>query len=368
MMTDKNLSQEEIETLMGGSKQTENLEDFLTVEEKDALGEIGNISFGSSATALSELLRNKTEIDTPTVSTTTLEQLENEFEDPYVSVKVNYIKGILGENMLIIDMKYAAVIANLMMGGDGTNVNGDSVGEMELSAVQEAMNQMMGKSATSMSMIFNKTVDISPPETHILDMGKEEAKKHIPNQEPLVRVSFRLTVGDLIDSEVMMLFKIDFAKELVGHLLNNQEEEEATPQQPAQPEPTPSVKEEAKPVENKIVNQPTTNLQSSPEVQTASFSDFAPATSEGGGRNIDLLYDIDLPVSVELGRTKRSVKEILEFSNGSIIELDRLAGEHVDILVNNTLIAKGEVVVIEENFGVRVTDILSPKDRIQKIR
>ncbi|MCA1064535.1 flagellar motor switch phosphatase FliY (plasmid) [Rossellomorea sp. AcN35-11] len=366
MMTDNNLSQEEIETLMGDMKQTDNAADLLTPEEKDALGEIGNISFGSSATALSELLGNKTEIDTPTVSATTLDQLENEFEDPYVSVKVNYIEGIIGENMLIIDMKDAAVIANLMMGGDGTDVNADSVGEMELSAVQEAMNQMMGKSATSMSMIFKKTVDISPPETQILDMRNGEAKKHIPNQEPLVRVSFRLTVGDLIDSEVMMLFKLDFAKELVEHLLNNQEE--VPPQEPSQPEPTPNVKEEAKPVQNKIVNQPPTSLQGSPEVQTASFSDFAPAISEGSGKNIDLLYDIDLPVSVELGRTKRSVKEILEFSSGSIIELDRLAGEHVDILVNDTLIAKGEVVVIEENFGVRVTDILSPKDVMQKIR
>lgn len=359
-MTDNGLSQEEIDALMGGSSSINNYSDILTSEHIDALGEIGNISFGSSATALSELLRHKTEITTPAVSVITCEELAMEFTNPYVSVKVNYIEGIIGENVLIIDMKDAAIIANLMMGGDGLNVSADNIGEMELSAVQEAMNQMMGKSATSMSMIFNKRVDISPPETMLLDINNNQGTENLPGDEPLVKISFQLKIGDLIDSEVMMLLKADFAKELVDNLLNQSIPEPA--QKPVPQQETKSVQPTHKPE----VRQAGKTVV--PSVQPAIFSDFPTGPISEGENSLDLLYDIPLQISVELGRTKRSVQEILELRNGSIIELDRLAGEHVDILVNDKLIAKGEVVVIEENFGVRVTDIISPKDRMKKIR
>jgi len=113
----------------------------------------------------------------------------------------------------------------------------------------------------------------------------------------------------------------------------------------------------------------TTMQQRSRNVQTAQFTDlsqYAQASEENP--NLNLLLDIPLKVTVELGRTQKQVKDILDMSPGTIIELDKLAGEPVDILVNNKLIAKGEVVVIDENFGVRVTDIVSTWDRIQKLK
>ncbi|WP_433749759.1 flagellar motor switch phosphatase FliY [Falsibacillus pallidus] len=411
MMSDDMLSQDEIDALLRGTadieeevseEKTLNDEDYLTSMEKDALGEIGNISFGSSATALSTLLNQKVEITTPTVTVIDKSRLSEEFPHPYVAIEVEYTEGFSGTNLLVIKQSDAAIIADLMLGGDGTNPD-QLMGDIQLSAVQEAMNQMMGSAATSMSTVFSKKVDISPPTIDLLNIENGQGTESLPKQALLSKISFRLKIGSLIDSSIMQLLPLEFAKSLVDELMNPA---------PAAPEPAVEMhmnQPSSEPVQQTSIQsyqeapyhapaqqgnvqappaayqnhqeyqQPSaqpqhfggyaSGAQAMPNVQPAMFSNFeqAPVSSQEP-KNLNMLMDIPLQVTVELGRTNRSVKDILELTSGSIIELDKLAGEPVDILVNSRLIAKGEVVVIDENFGVRITDIVSQRDRIQKLK
>lgn len=393
MNNDEMLSQDEIDALLRGTDENDDipqLDEILSPLEQDALGEIGNISFGSSATALSVLLNQKVEITTPSVSIIQRKNVDSEFPLPYVAIQVNYTDGFLGTNLLVIKQEDAAIIADLMLGGDGTNT-ADELGEIQLSAVQEAMNQMMGSAATSMSTIFGKRVDISPPTLHLLDVREEKGIEYLPNEDIFIKVSFRLKIGDLIDSNIMQLLPVDFAKELVQQLLHSNGEtnssnsaaeagketaaQEAAVSQPsvtatagtsgAQPSYEPS-KTEARETTNHFGANARVGER---QIQSADFAEFEPSPPvDTEVKNLSLLLDVPLQVTVELGRTKRSVQEILHLSSGSIIELDKLAGEPVDILVNNKLIAKGEVVVIDENFGVRVTDIISQSDRLKRLK
>ncbi|ELK21656.1 flagellar motor switch protein [Anoxybacillus flavithermus TNO-09.006] len=383
MMSDDMLSQDEIDALLRGIDEdpmpssTMSIDEVLTPIEQDALGEIGNISFGSSATALSMLLNQKVEITTPNVSLIERARIAEEFPHPYVAIQVSYTEGFLGTNLLVIKQSDAAIIADLMMGGDGTNPP-DFMDEIQLSAVQEAMNQMMGSAATSMSTIFSKKVDISPPSLHLLDLSEGEGFEYLPPDDVFVKVSFRLKVGNLIDSNIMQLLPIHFAKELVENLLNpssTKTETSATinTNEPHQTAPSAQTKLAPSSAQQTQKEAPqhfgTGAVQQPVNVQPVAFASFEPAPlPEAESRNLDMLLDIPLQVTVELGRTKRSVQDILSLSSGSIIELDKLAGEPVDILVNNKLIAKGEVVVIDENFGVRVTSIISQSDRLNKLR
>ncbi|MGM7681691.1 flagellar motor switch phosphatase FliY [Cytobacillus sp. Hm23] len=408
MVSDDMLSQDEIEALLNGTvdltseeeDQTPPVEQFLSTIEQDALGEIGNISFGSSATALSTLLNNKVEITTPTVSVVLKRKLEEEFPQPYVAIQVNYTAGFSGANLLVIKKHDAAVISDIMLGGDGLNPN-EEIGDLQLSAVQEAMNQMMGSAATSMSTIFNKKVDISPPSIDILDIKEGNGTNKIPEDDSLIKISFKLKIGEIIDSSIMQLLPVSFAKELVKGLLEPEQNEMSHPSSNTQNDSS-AVTQAAHHAElqgspmhqtakevaatavmegvGQAVRDRTTpqyigagvnrSSQMQPtNVQPAVFSNFEPVhLTEAESSNLDMLLDIPLKVTVELGRTKRTVKEILDMSSGSIIELDKLAGEPVDILINQKKIAQGEVVVIEENFGVRVTDIVSQTDRINKMR
>lgn len=430
------LSQEEIDALLrqtsedsGPSSEVNlNTDSYLTSLEQDALGEIGNITFGSAATALSTLLGKKVDITTPKVSMIAREELVNEFPKPHVAVHVNYVDGFYGINLLVIKTRDAQVIADLMMGGDGHVPDGTELNEIHISAVQEAMNQMMGSSATSMSTIFNRFVNISPPGIDIMNLAEGYGADNLPEEEVFIKISFRLIIGDLIDSSIMQLLPVQFAKDMVSTLMGggdisaSQPEPSATASAPAPspvaPEPvqyqTPPMPDPyaqpnhgmqqqmpqqpvyqqppmAPPAQPAYPQQQPMYAQQPPyapqqpayqqppasygamnrnvNVQPAQFSGFgAPLITPAEETNLNLLLDIPLKVTVELGRTHKVIKDILELSQGSIIELDKLAGEPVDILVNNKLIAKGEVVVIDENFGVRVTDIVSQLDRIQKLQ
>ncbi|MDQ0270219.1 flagellar motor switch phosphatase FliY [Cytobacillus purgationiresistens] len=411
-MSNDMLSQDEIDALLKGSDDSDDdisfdtneldTHGFLSPMEEDALGEIGNISFGSSTTALSTLLNQKVEITTPSVSIIQYSELAEEFPHPYVAIKVNYTEGFRGTNILVINQSDAVIIADLMLGGDGTNPAAE-MDEIHLSAVQEAMNQMMGSAATSMSTIFGKRVDISPPTIDLINIPSGEGKETIPNEDSLVKISFRITIGSLIDSNIMQLLPLKFAKELVSELLNPAVEDNQM-ESPVGNQPFnqssekldhlldnefPTITEDKlgyphnESSNNNVglpnpaqLNQHEPQIigsasygQEQPTIQPAMFSEFEPMQVKAPEtKNLDMLLDIPLQLTVELGRTKRSVKEILELSAGSIIELDKLAGEPVDILINSHLIAQGEVVVIDENFGVRVTSIISPTDRIKKLR
>ena len=407
-MSDEMLSQEEIEALLRGETLGDKnndtdastneeineirVEDYLDSFAQDALGEVGNISFGSSATALSALLGQKVDITTPSISMINRNKLEEEFPHPYVAVQVEYTIGLTGMNLLVIKQSDAAIIADLMLGGDGLNPKPD-LGEIQLSAVQEAMNQMMGSAATSMSTVFNKKVDISPPTIDLMNISQDEGRENIPEDDLLVKVSFRLKIGNLIDSNLMQLLPLKFSQNIVKSLLGETgvfEEPvaatiapEAPPVTPppvqqqipvAPPSEQPVYQQQSAPMQQPIYQEPQQFTQPARpaqpvNVQQAQFASFdTNVISQSEARNLNMLLDIPLQVTVELGRTKRSVKEILELSSGSIIELDKLAGEPVDILVNSRLIAKGEVVVIDENFGVRITDVLSQAERLNNLR
>lgn len=389
-MTDGMLSQEEIDALLtGGDNQDENkaeeseaehitLEQHLSTIEQDALGEMGNISFGSASTALSLLLNQKVDITTPSVSLIVRKNLEVEFPEPNVAINVKYTEGFEGENVLVIQERDAQIIADLMLGGDGTNLENESLNEIQLSAVQEAMNQMMGSASTSMSTIFNKRVDISPPSIEKLNVKEGEGTDRIPDDEYLVKVSFSLKVGQLIDSKIMQILPIPFARDMVDELLNPIDEEELKSdtqmdkkenqkiQEKRSVEETSSQLNEEQQSGNRLGHE---QVRPTSSVQPVAFSDFKEVDHKGtDSNNLDLLLDIPLQVTVELGRTSQPIKDILNLSAGSVVELDKLAGEPVDILVNQKLIAKGEVVVIDENFGVRVTDIISQKERIRNLQ
>ncbi|NMA65511.1 MAG: flagellar motor switch phosphatase FliY [Clostridiaceae bacterium] len=385
----------------------------LSEKEKDALGEIGNISMGTSATTLYALLGQKVRITTPKVQETTWEELSKLFVKPYVAVKVQYTQGLEGVNLLIIKEEDVKVITDLMMGGDG-DVQGE-LNELHMSAISEAMNQMVGSAATSLSSMFEKRVDISPPESSLIDAGADDERIRIDQNPDVVAVRFSLQVGDLIDSEIMQLLPVSFAKELVANLyehsqmpepeldpgqamipeipdqnLNQVPSTNQQPQQPYQefqqphPQPssgqfnTPQYAPQQMPMQQYSAGQGGSpymenhqhplhrpqNMQQPVNVQPVQFQTFDDSMNEFNQNNINLLMDVPLQIAVELGRTTKKIREILEFGQGSIIELEKLAGEPVDILVNGKPIAKGEVVVIDESFGVRITDIIHPSKRI----
>ncbi|MDZ5781819.1 flagellar motor switch phosphatase FliY [Marinococcus luteus] len=349
---------------IASSTEDEELEHLLSTEEKDTLGEIGNISFSSAATALSSLLNQKVSITIPGVKAVSTKMVEKSFPRPHVAVNVEYTEGFEGTNLFVISMTDASIIANLMMGGDGQVDEAAGIDEMQQSAVQEAMNQMMGSASTSMSTIFNKRVDISPPGVNIMNLEEEESARYIPDEDTVVQIAFRIQIGELMDSYIMQLIPLGFAKKMVEELLGASTEA-PQPESKHQPAPEPSERQEAEPQRTRAQE-----TKAAPTVSGAAFSELeepAHRYNDGGG-NLDMLMDISLDVTVELGRSRQPIKDILSLSQGSVVELDKLAGEPVDVLVNQKPVAKGEVVVIDENFGVRITEILSPRERVAQLK
>ncbi len=372
-----------------GMESNHSFGDSLSTQEIDALGEIGNISMGTSATTLFTLLSQKVTITTPNVSLTTWEDLSKSYSSHYVAVKVEYTDGLVGSNLLILKQDDVKIITDLMMGGEGAISDGE-LSDLHLSAISEAMNQMIGSSATSMSSMFFKRIDISPPKAYMVSFEDGDPYGEFKVGETLVKVAFKMVVGDLIDSEIMQLLPMKFAKDLVSQLLNssdssnkNAKEPEPPAQQPVMQQPVMQQPEMQQPMmQQPMMQQP---MMQQPQmqgfgygggyqepqrgrnpvsVQPAQFQAFDDGLSASEKKNIGLIMDLPLQVTVELGRTQKLIKDILEFGSGSIIELDKLAGEPVDILVNGKPIAKGEVVVIDESFGVRITDIIHPSKRL----
>ncbi|MGN0437929.1 MAG: flagellar motor switch phosphatase FliY [Lachnospiraceae bacterium] len=392
-MDDTMLSQEEINALLGGmntdnSSSPASSDNILTSQETDAIGEISNICMGTASTTLYSLVNQKVTITTPTVTISTWDELVKDYAKPCVFINISYREGIEGNNVLILREDDVKVITDLMMGGDGTNLV-DELSDLHLSAICEAMNQMMGSSATSLSSMLNQKVDISPPSAELVDLAEEidGTKLGSFKDETFVKVYFRMEIGDLVDSSIMQLYPINLAKDLYKKFTSNQEPEAPSKKeeganktsaptqatQTASPDPMMGQQMGQPMMGQPMMGQPMmgqpmmgqgmpygyappmqdVNVQ---QVQFQPFNaGFNPITQQ---ENIDLIMDVPLEVSVELGRTNKSIKEILEFGPGTIIELDKVAGEPIDVLVNGKLVAKGEVVVIEESFGIRVTDII----------
>ena len=384
----------------------------LTESEKDAVGEISNISMGTAATTLSSLLSQKVNITTPKVEVATWDDLSREYDRPCVMMQISYKEGLAGNNVLILKENDVKIITDLMMGGTGTANPDEPLSELHLSAIGEAMNQMMGSAATSMSSMFNRKIDISPPVANLVETYNEldEGMPAFLNK-PFVKVAFKMQIGDLIDSEIMQLYPKEFAQELLNMFMPSSDDS-ANSQPASQPQAQPAasqapVQQLAPQPQTQPVQQPDMGMQqpdmmgqgmpqqgmpmqgmpygygmpmqgmmgqampmqgmpmqgyAQPQdvnVAPAAFQPFATDVNPLSQKeNIELIKDVPLEVTVELGRTTKSIKDILEFAPGTIVELNKIAGESVDVLVNGKYVAKGEVVVIEESFGVRITEII----------
>lgn len=421
------LSQDEINALLNtmdtdsSSEETtasSSNENFLSDMEKDTMGEISNISMGTAATTLSSLVNQKVDITTPSVQLCNWDDLVSSYDRPCVFLQISYKEGLNGNNILILKEKDVKIIADLMMGGDGSNIDGDLT-ELHLSAISEAMNQMMGSASTSLSSMLNTKIDISPPVASLVDLNEVVDSSEVSDffHEDFVKISFRMTIGDLVDSEIMQLFPVEFCKTLChkfGVGSDGAAAEEPAPEQPKKEE-TPSttqqtMNQQSQPamdmsnpngVGMQNMNQqvpqgmpngygvangytmppmgmangqgmPNTNMPNGytmPQygippmqevnVQPVQFQAFSPdLVAVNQKENINLIMDVPLEVTVELGHTTKSIHDILEFAPGTIIELNKIAGEPIDVLVNGKYVAKGEVVVIEESFGVRITEII----------
>ena len=351
-------------------------ESLLTDTERDAIGEIANISMGSSATTLYSLVSRKVNITTPVVTLANWNTMIAEYEKPCVFIQIKYTTGLEGSNILILRERDVKVITDLMMGGDGTNIDGE-LGELHLSAISEAMNQMMGSSATSLSTMLGKMIDISPPEASLVDLTEikkpEEIAEYLAGT--FVKIAFSMQIEDMVDSTILQLYPIEFAKSLYDTFINQQIGDAAPAAEPAQapqtynppPAQTPDMSQ-MQPQMNMGTGQmqPQMGMPMQPQmsmpvqnVQPAQFQSFTENyATQNAPENIGLIMDVPLEVTVELGRTTKSISEILDFAPGTIIELDKIAGEPIDVLVNGKFVAKGEVVVIEESFGIRVTEII----------
>ena len=421
------LSQDEINALLAGVSGSDNADNsawqenenkpsteeqlVLSDSEKDAVGEISNISMGTAATTLSSLLNQRVDITTPSVSVATWDELSVKYDRPCVMLQISYRKGIDGNNVLILKERDVKIITDLMMGGEGQVNDDEPLSELHLSAIGEAMNQMMGSAATSMSSMFNRKIDISPPIANMIETYSEPIE-NLPVflSGEFVMVAFKMQIGDLIDSEIMQLYPIEFAKKLLGLFAPSDEPEQqntapqTASQQPAQqpvsqqqpqqaaPDNSVNAQQNAAPQGQQMQGMPygyppmgmpygyppmgmpqgqpmaygyAPNQQTAQQdvnVAPASFQPFSgDINALSQKENIDLIMDVPLEVTVELGRTKKSIKDILEFAPGTIVELNKIAGEAIDVLVNGKYVAKGEVVVIEESFGVRITEIIKDK-------
>lgn len=382
-MSDSFLSQEEIDALLRNESPSaapvaSSSASSLSDVEIDALGEIGNISMGSAATTMSVLLSRKVEITTPRVSIMLLNDMRKDYPMPYIIVEVRFTEGINGTNLLAMKETDAAIIADLMMGNDGSNPP-TGMNELYMSAVAEAMNQMMGATATSLSSIFKSRVDLAPPKVRLIDLaGNDNITDSVTSSEDLVRIAFRMVVEDLIDSEIMLILPLKIARDMVDGLLHSSAPSPAPqPAKPAMPS-APVMQAAPPPVQQQQAYIP---QQQAPQrgpsavvpeqnviVQPAQFAPLKQNVMNVSDSNIGMIMDVPLQVTVELGRTRKLIREILELAPGSVVELDKLAGEPVDILVNGKIVAKGEVVVIDENFGVRITGIVSMQERASTLQ
>ncbi len=400
MMNDM-LSQEEINALLNGGTfndeatqeepNTAVQEEAFDDIEKDALGEIGNISMGSAATTLFTLLGHKVEITTPVVTQTTINEIAKNHQIPFVSVYIRYSVGIDGMNLLILREDDVKVITSLMLGGDGRTDLPEELTELHLSAISEAMNQMMGATATSLSEMVGGKIDITPPKVSRVTIQGDRLDPDILDLNQIIMcTSFRMKVGDLIDSEIMQILPVDFAKELVGKMIGVPVEDDVPVKEetiPMQPEPVQASEQavmQPPPPQQEVNNyaqtpvmqpqmdygyQQTAPVQNYVKVQPAQFSSFdsSAARQMQVPENIDIIKDVMLQITVELGKTVKPIDEILDFKPGSVLELDKVVGESLDILANGKKIAMGEVVVIDENYGIRITDIVKPDKRLQSL-
>ncbi|MDP4108446.1 MAG: flagellar motor switch phosphatase FliY [Bacillota bacterium] len=354
----------------------DNMSQQFSEMEIDAIGEILNISLGSSATSISELLNQPVNITTPTVKLIKADDFKFDSYEPAIGVEINYVKGLSGENIMILKESDVKVIVGLLLGSDFSEQE-FMMDEMSVGAVCEVMNQMMGAAATALSQFLNRMINISPPSSFPINNKNEFKEKYFNLDGELVAVYFNLMIGNLINSEFINVMAVDFAKELISAFDLESGKEEKTP------EIKPEIKKKAAADKNPAIERqepprPAPKPQQEAPMQSRSTREAAPpqnynvakadyqlfdqessAISQGEANNLNLILSVPLQITVEIGRTKRRIKDILEFSPGMIVEMDKQAGSQVDVFVNGKAIAKGDVVVVNDYYGVRITEITS---------
>ncbi len=395
--------------------------DVLSSFEIDAIGEILNISMGSAATAVSTLLDKKVLITTPSVYVAKVKELEYGPLEPAMCVEITYLSGITGSNIMVLKQTDMKLILDQLMGLEPTPDENYVFDEISISAACEVMNQMMGSAATALSNFLGRAINISTPVAYLLD-SVDLKKNLLVNQDDFVTVVyFDLTIEGITQSKFMSILQMDLAKEIVSqsqmfntaiaepapakpqelpeispaeeNLLNrvyDAPQFDTAPPAPPQPSASPVAPLPPYPPQTAYASQPyppqmppyppqmqayppqyyqqpqapydPNNVVKQPvdihNVNYQSFSSLGQPIPEGQHTNLDLIMQVPLQVSVEIGKTRKKIKDILEFSQGMVIELEKQAGAPVDIIVNGQLVARGDVVVVEDNFGVRITEIL----------
>lgn len=378
--------------------------------EIDAIGEILNISLGASATAVSAMLNRRVDITIPKVIVSNKNDFEFSYMEPAVGVEIHYVSGLSGKNIMLLKRDDVKVIVEILMGVEIPDEEFE-LNDLYLSAIREVMNQMMGSSSTALSEVLGDVVNISTPTSYEINTVSEFKEKNLSEDEEMVVVRFILKIEDAVEVEFLNIMAIDLAKKLLSIVGFEKDENTIPENEPVQSQPADSstsaggkltqeeiealirgssqaaneseaeenvntveytpVNEPPKPADINISQQKTEApvqveipKKETPEpriinVKPAShIPENVNGVAEERPENMDLIMDVELEISVEIGRTKKYVKEILEYNQGSLVVLDKLAGEQVDVFVNGQCIAKGDVVVVDDCFGVRITEVL----------
>ncbi|MCD6397385.1 MAG: flagellar motor switch phosphatase FliY [Spirochaetaceae bacterium] len=361
-MSDGSLSQDEIDALLQGNSM--DFEEAPSVDESglSAKAKMDFTSFlnetvSSKEANLGGMIGESLSLKAPVVEIVKNSDLAAGFEGSLVEIKMDYSDGVKGSHSYIFNESFAIEVAGKMMGQSEVELN-----EAALSALEEAANTIAGSSATSIGELVGVTVMNAPGKTAVMS-GSELTF----SSDYILKATFPVVLEGGEPSNLVELFDINIVKEIASHMGNGSE-----------PDPLASMGMGNAPdmmgmpgmAPQGGMQMPSGQMDmgfNQANVQSVQFPNLSPQLSAGEQGNIGLLMDVYMEMTVELGRTKRLIKDILGMGEGTIIELDKLAGEPVDILVNHKLIAKGEVVVIDENFGVRVTEIISPMDRVGEI-
>ena len=375
-MSDGSLSQDEIDALLQGADpiqadaDPQASEDGLSEQEIGVLQPIFVEIAESQSSTLSMLAQKTVVTESPSIELCTTDQLIQELSGEVVDVKIDFTEGIEGEHGYIVDLDSATKIAGAMMGQEQVELN-----DAALQAVAEAVSQLTGPTSTTIGDKTGRTILMNPPEALRVD----SSQVRLPAGESFVKVQYPFSFDGVASSPLTEVYSLALLKEAAGlagaagaagaegsAVLGGSPAQPPAAAQPGEGDPLASLGGDAagQPGLAGLGGQPAAggllgSTMGPPSVQPVQFPDLQAAGPAGDQGNIGLLMDVSMELTVELGRTRKPIKEILGLGEGTIIELDKLAGEPVDILVNHKPIAKGEVVVIDENFGVRVTEIVS---------
>lgn len=359
------LSQTEIDAMFNGPSTGDGP---LSGDQLKSLEEIHEISMGAGATTLSILLNKQVTFSDLTLKVLARESLDDFVAEACVAIDVPYNAGVDVPSVFLLTQANTSVITDLMMGGDGTAPS--PIDDLGLSAISEAVNQMMGMAANTLSSTFDRRVEIALPSAHLVDSPDDLRLPPAFDQGPILAVCAQLSIEGLASGLLVQFLPVSAASGLAEQL---KAAKKAPPSSRAEapsaertvgatagagahaPGPAPGAPRQP-PAKESVV------------AQSVQFAPLGPGGSEAMPHGLELILDVPLQVTVELGRTRMQIRDVLELGKGSVIELDKLAGEPVDLLVNGKLIARGEVVVIDENFGIRVTDIVSTTERISSFR